>query len=172
MVNAEIVERGIGICTHVECSARASGFDIPDVDVAEVGKPLLFIHTGGEYDPVRRNILHPRRKRRIAITRIPIHGDVNRNGDAYQSQIMYANVRRRSAPCVRGLEEHAGRNSAERGDVVDLDIAKASRSLAADGDSRRAVANDRVAQDNVFSWPVHTQSIGVAASFEAQSTRS
>jgi hypothetical protein len=41
MVDAEVVERGVGIGADVECAACAGGLDIPDVNVAEVGQPLL-----------------------------------------------------------------------------------------------------------------------------------
>ena len=57
---------------------------------------------------------------------------------------------------------------AERGEVVGLDVAEAAGGFAADGDGGGAVADDGVADDDVFGGAVDAEAVGVAAGFEAE----
>ena len=58
VVDTEVFERGGGVGADVEGSLGSGGFDIPDVDVVEVGESLFGWRDGsGEGDVVRRWVL-------------------------------------------------------------------------------------------------------------------
>ena len=159
VIEAEAVERGVGIGGHIERVFCACGLDVPDVHVAEVRQSLFTRHPGAEGDPVGRNVVHPFGHDGVAEAGVPVHGDVNGNGDSLEGEVVDADVFCESAAHAGGLEQDAGRDAAEGGDVVGLDVAKPARGLAADGDSRRAMAHDAVAYDNVLGGTIDAQAV-------------
>ncbi len=85
-----------------------------------------------------------------------------------QIEVVDADVFGVAAAGVGGFEEDAGGDAGERCDVVGLDVAEAPGGLAADGDGGGSVADDGVADDDVFGGAVDAEAVGVAAGFEAE----
>ena len=66
------------------------------------------------------------------------------------------------------LKSDSGGDATKGGEVIGLDVAEAAGGFGADGDGGRSVADDAVAQDYVFGGAVDSESVGVAAGFEAE----
>ena len=129
------------------------------MNVAEVRQSLFRRHFRADGDPVGRNVLHPFGHHGVAEAGVPVHGDVNRNCDSLEGEVVNADVLGKSAAHARRLEQDAGGDAAEGGDVVGLDVAKPAGGLAADGDGRRAMAHDAVAYDYVLGGTVDAQAV-------------
>jgi hypothetical protein len=93
---------------------------------------------------------------------------VDGDGYSFKGEVVDVDVFGKAAAGVGGFEEDAGGDAAERGEVVGLDVAEASGGFAADGDGGGSVADDAVADDDVFCGAVYAEAVGVAAGFEAE----
>ncbi len=149
----------IGVGGYVEGLLGSGGFDVPDVDVAEVGETFVFGDFGGEGDVVGGWIFEVGGQGGVAVGWVPVHGDVDGNGYAFQGEIVDADVSGDAAAGVGGFEEDTGGDAAEGSDVVGLDVAEAAGGFAADGDGGGAVADDGVADDDVFGWAVYAEAV-------------
>jgi hypothetical protein len=84
VVELEVYERGVGVGADVEGALCAGGFDVPDVDVGEVGKTFVFGDGCCEGDPVGGNGLWIGAvgKFCIAVGGVPVHVHGDGSGDA------------------------------------------------------------------------------------------
>ena len=170
MVEGEVVEGGGGVGADVEGLLGTGGLDVPDVDVGEVGQALSIGDDGGEGGPIggHGGAVYVGGNGGVAVAGVPVHGDVDGDGYAFEGEVVDADVFGVAAAGVGGLEEDSGGDTGECGDVVGLDIAEATGGFGADGDGGGTVTDDGVAQDDVFGGSVDAEAVGVAAGFEAE----
>ena len=133
-----------------------------------MGEAFVFGDLGGEGDVVGWRIFQVGGQGGVAVGGVPVHGDVDGDGYAFEGEVVDADVFGEAAADVGGFEEDAGGYAGERSDVVGLDVAEAAGGLAADGDGGGSVADDGVADHDVFGGTVDAEAVGVAAGFEAE----
>ena len=89
-------------------------------------QPPVFRNRGCERDPVGRNVFCARGQHGVAVTWIPVHGDVNRDRHAFEGEIVNADVFGESPARVRRFEQNPRWYAFERGNVVGLDVAESA----------------------------------------------
>ena len=106
-IDLEVIQGRIRIRPDVKCLGCARCLDVPDVNVAEMRQSLLLRNLGRERNPIRRDILRSGRQCGVTVAGVPVHRDVNGNGNSFQRQIMDAYIAGGPAACVRRLEEYS-----------------------------------------------------------------
>ena len=117
MVELEVDERGVGVGGYVEGLFGAGGFDVPDVNVGEVGEAFFrWGDGGGEGDVVGRYGfgVDACGQGGVAVGGVPVHGDVDGDGYALEVEVVDADVLGEAAAGVGGFEEDSGGDAGER----------------------------------------------------------
>ena len=168
VVEVEVDQGGVGVGGYLDGGLGARRVDVPDVDVLEVGETLGLGDLGGEDLPVGWVIVGIRGQRGVRVAWVPVHRDVDGDGDAFEGDVVEAEVLSPAAAGVGGLDEDTGAYAGEGGEVVGLDVAEATGGLGPDGDGGGAAADDAIAEDNVVGRAVDAEAVGVAAGLEAE----
>src|SRR5205085_3912939 len=146
---------------------RAHGIHVLNRDVAKFaeaafGRRDRSVHN----DPVRRNVLHIFRYRRVAVARIPIERKGERQRNVLHLQVAYQYVFHEPSARLSGLEAYALAR-AHAAIVIGDDFAYAARSLASEGEHAAAATYEVVTDDDIFSRAVDAKAIGVAPCLQA-----
>lgn len=105
VVETEVFEGSVGVGADFEGGFGAGGFNVPDVDVAEVWKSLLLGDFGGEGEVVGWWVFDVGGQGGVAVTWVPVHGDVDGDGYAFEGEVVDADVAGVAAAGVGGFEE-------------------------------------------------------------------
>ena len=167
VVDFEVNERGVGVGAYAEGLFGSCRFDIPDVDVGEVGKALFFGDRSGERDPIGWDGLGIGAFGQfgVAVGGVPVHSDGDGNGDACEGEVVDADVRGVAAADMSGLEENTVGHAGFCGYVPGFDVVEAAGGFAADGDGCGSVVDDGVVDFDVLGGAVVAETVGVAAGF-------
>src|SRR5271156_2188929 len=117
VVEGEVLEWSFTRSAYVEGTFCSDGAKVPDMHIAKMRQALRGKYGRSQNLVIRGNISEARGNSRVAVAGVPVHRDVDGDGDVVECQVMDADVARPSAAGVRGLEEHSRGHVVERVDV-------------------------------------------------------
>ena len=167
VVELEVDQWGVWVGAYREGPFGSGGLDVPDMDIAKVGKTLLLGDWGRQGDPVGWDGfgVGAGGQGGVAVGGVPVHGHGDGGRYADEGEVVDADIGGVAAAHLGGLEEDSVGDARFGGDVPGLDVMEAARGLGTDGDGGGSVVDDGVVDLDVVGGAVDAEAVGVAAGF-------